>query len=211
MWVCCWSGEAAQRVSDTILIIPRMKPVGEPHSSPCLPPRQPWLTLGTKQRWPRSWEKYCHLSPLCGSQRQPQWVLACFTMLYLFIYLFFHALPLKTLPCFKAWAIDRQRYAVVFVEFEGSPFSCRVRGASVVALTVKICLQCGRSGFYPRIGKNPWRRKWQPTPVFLPGEFHGQRNLVGYNPWGCKGSDSTDQQTVSLLTSLSFFKVNICT
>ena len=31
-----------------------------------------------------------------------------------------------------------------------------------------------------------WRRKWQPTPVFLPGESHGQRSLVGYSPWGCK-------------------------
>ena len=35
--------------------------------------------------------------------------------------------------------------------------------------------------------KIPWRRKWQPTPVFLPGESHGQRSLVGYNPWNCKG------------------------
>ena len=32
----------------------------------------------------------------------------------------------------------------------------------------------------------PWRRKWQPTPVFLPGEFHGQRSLAGYSPWGHK-------------------------
>ena len=32
----------------------------------------------------------------------------------------------------------------------------------------------------------PWRRKWQPTPVFLPGESHGQRNLAGYSPWGHK-------------------------
>ena len=31
-----------------------------------------------------------------------------------------------------------------------------------------------------------WRRKWQPTPVFLPGKYHKQRNLMGYNPWGCK-------------------------
>ena len=36
------------------------------------------------------------------------------------------------------------------------------------------------------VGKIPWRRKWQPTPVFLSGEFHGQRNLVGYSPWGCR-------------------------
>ena len=32
----------------------------------------------------------------------------------------------------------------------------------------------------------PWRRKWQPTPVFLPGRFHGQKSLMGYSPWGCK-------------------------
>ena len=35
-----------------------------------------------------------------------------------------------------------------------------------------------------------WRRKWQPTPVFLPGEFYGQRSLVGYTPWGRKDSDT---------------------
>ena len=37
-----------------------------------------------------------------------------------------------------------------------------------------------------------WRRKWQPTPVFLPGKSHGRRNLVGYSPWGCKESDMTE-------------------
>ena len=36
------------------------------------------------------------------------------------------------------------------------------------------------------VGKIPWRRKWQPTPVFLPWKSHGQRSLVGYSPWGCK-------------------------
>ena len=39
------------------------------------------------------------------------------------------------------------------------------------------------------------RRKWQPTPVFLPGESHGQRSLAGYSPWGGKESDTTEQQT----------------
>ena len=39
------------------------------------------------------------------------------------------------------------------------------------------------------VGKIPWRRAWQPTAVFLPGESHGQRSLVGYSPWGCKESD----------------------
>ena len=39
----------------------------------------------------------------------------------------------------------------------------------------------------------PWRRKWQPTPIFLPGESHGQRSLVGYSPWGHKESDTTER------------------
>ena len=41
--------------------------------------------------------------------------------------------------------------------------------------------------------KFPWRRKWQPTPVFLPGVSHGQRHLVGYSPWGCKELDTTER------------------
>ena len=40
-------------------------------------------------------------------------------------------------------------------------------------------------------GKMSLRRKWQPTPIFLPGEFHGQRSLAGYSPWGGKESDTT--------------------
>ena len=46
--------------------------------------------------------------------------------------------------------------------------------------------QCRRPGLNPWIWKIPWRRKWQLTPVFLPGKFHGQRSLVGYSPWGSK-------------------------
>ena len=44
-----------------------------------------------------------------------------------------------------------------------------------------------RSGFEPWVGKIPWRRKRQPTPVFLPGKSPGQKGLVGYGPWDCKG------------------------
>ena len=44
-----------------------------------------------------------------------------------------------------------------------------------------------RCSFSPWVGKIPWRRAWQPTPGFLPGEPHGQRSLVGYSPWGHKG------------------------
>ena len=46
--------------------------------------------------------------------------------------------------------------------------------------------QYRRHRFNPWVREIPWRRKWQPTPVFLPGKSHGQRSLVGYNPWGCK-------------------------
>ena len=49
-----------------------------------------------------------------------------------------------------------------------------------------ICLQCQKPGFDPWVGKIPWRRKWQPTPVFLPGKSHGQRKLVLYSPWVAK-------------------------
>ena len=56
-----------------------------------------------------------------------------------------------------------------------------------------VCLECGRPGFHPQVGKIPWRRKWQPTPVLLPGKSHGQRSLVGYSPWGRKESDRTDR------------------
>ena len=44
----------------------------------------------------------------------------------------------------------------------------------------------GDLGSIPWVGKIPWRREWQPTPVFLPGKSHGQRNLAGYSPWGGK-------------------------
>ena len=47
----------------------------------------------------------------------------------------------------------------------------------------RICLQC-RTGFNPWVRKIPWRRKWQPIPIFLPGEFHGQRSLAGYTAHG---------------------------
>ena len=52
--------------------------------------------------------------------------------------------------------------------------------------------------FDPCVEKIPWRRKWQSNPVVLPGKSHGQRNLVGYSPWGCKESDTTERVTLSL-------------
>ena len=59
----------------------------------------------------------------------------------------------------------------------------------------ELTCQCRRHkgrGFDPWVGKIPWRRAWQPTPVFLPAESHGQKGLSGYSPWGHKESDTTE-------------------
>ena len=52
--------------------------------------------------------------------------------------------------------------------------------------------------FDPWVEKIPCRRKRQSTPVYLPGEFHGQRSLAGYSSWGCKKADTTEQLTLIL-------------
>ena len=57
-----------------------------------------------------------------------------------------------------------------------------------VAQQVRICLQCGKPGFNPWVGKIPWRRERLPTPVVWPGEFHEL-----YSPWGLKEPDMTEQ------------------
>ena len=74
---------------------------------------------------------------------------------------------------------------------------------------VKNLPQCRRPGFDPWVGKIPWSRKWQPTPVFLPGESHGQRSLASYSPWSRNESDTTERLTLTLslfamCTCLSF-------
>ena len=62
------------------------------------------------------------------------------------------------------------------------------------------CRRCKRHGFTLWVGKIPWKRKWQPTPVFWPGEFHRQRSQAGYNPWGCKELDMTEQLSAHIHT-----------
>ena len=69
------------------------------------------------------------------------------------------------------------------------------RYPSLLAQTVKICLQCRRPGFDLWVGRIPWRREWQPSPVFFPGESHGQRSQEGCGPWDGKELDTTEQLT----------------
>ena len=56
----------------------------------------------------------------------------------------------------------------------------------------------GDLGLIPGSGRPPGEREWQLTPVFLPGEFHGQRSMAGYSRWGRKESDTTERLTLSL-------------
>ena len=62
----------------------------------------------------------------------------------------------------------------------------------------------GRPRFNPWVGKILWRKELKPTPVFLPGEFHGQRNLEGYSPWGYKELDTTEWLTLFHIFCIQF-------
>ena len=72
--------------------------------------------------------------------------------------------------------------------------SCSLGGASELPWGLsdkESACQCRRRGFSAWIRKIPWRRAWQPAPVFLPGESHGQRSLAGHGPWGWKRVGTT--------------------
>ena len=58
------------------------------------------------------------------------------------------------------------------------------------AVVKNLPANAGDVGLIPGSGRSP-ERKWQPTPLCLPGKFHGQRSLAGYSPWACKESDMT--------------------
>ena len=80
----------------------------------------------------------------------------------------------------------------------GFPSSSEVKASACSA---------GDLGSVPGLGRFPWRRKWQPTPVFLPGESHGGRSLAGYSPWGCKESDTTERLN---WTELNWITLQYC-
>ena len=64
-------------------------------------------------------------------------------------------------------------------------------------LKKKSSCQCRSGGFDPWVGKIPWSKKWQPTPVFLPGKFHGQRSLADCSPWDHGESDMMEHTHIS--------------
>ena len=85
--------------------------------------------------------------------------------------------------------VDTKMYLFSLL-FSNFPF-LSILGASRVAQW--------RHGFDPWVGKMPWRRKWQPTPVILPGKSQEQRSLAGYSPWGRKsGTQLCDSTTMKI-------------
>ena len=82
------------------------------------------------------------------------------------------------------WAIQWFAGSRIQIPFHPINYHLQPIRTSLVAQMVKNRLQSGRPGFDPWVGKISWRREWLPTPVFLPGKFHGQRSLAGYTVHG---------------------------
>ena len=78
--------------------------------------------------------------------------------------------------------------------------------ASLVLQWKRICLPIQKMWVLSLSQKDPWRRKWQLTPVFLPGKSDGQRSLVDYSPCGCKESDMTEQLRMRLNSAYNIDK-----
>ena len=90
--------------------------------------------------------------------------------------------------------------------------------SSVVKSGYKSDCQCRRHEFSPWAGTIPWRRKWQPVPVFLPGKFYGQRSLVGYSPrgsqrvgynWMTKYTGMIEQNDLLMWHAVQFLRIKV--
>ena len=104
-----------------------------------------------------------------------------------------HFLPYHSFACLHSFtkyvSICKQHFVQIYVYF------------MYIYYIYLSLMACRGPRFDPWVRKIPWRRKWQPTPVFLPGEFHGQRSLAGYGPRGRKESDMSERLTLSLFYS----------
>ena len=90
------------------------------------------------------------------------------------------------LPLFTNGHMGTQKDAHVY-KTHAYLYMCMIHtGASPVAQKVKNLPAVWETRVEPWVRSIPWKRKWQPTPVFLPGESHGRRSLAGYSPWGCR-------------------------
>ena len=92
-------------------------------------------------------------------------------------------------------------------QFGGFPWYLEVY---LVAQVVKHLPAMWETRFDPWVGKIPWRRKWQSTPVLLPGKYHCQRSLVGYSPWGGRVRNNLSDFTSTSPSGTSVFKESAC-
>ena len=129
------------------------------------------------------------------------------------------SLPLGVGYLFTAAPAKRSRCSLPWTRGISSPFAAMQIGSSGKTqmgkkkkdLTPRCLAQMEKNpptsripGFDPWVGKVPWRRKWQSTPVLLPGESHGGRSLVDYSPRGRKESDTTERlHSTSMKCTLS--------
>ena len=95
------------------------------------------------------------------------------------------SLPSRSLSSRTNWPRDESYFCVLLFSV-----TCCIGLPWWLSSKQSAC-QCRRHKFDPWVRKIPWRRKWQPMPIFLPGKIHGQRSLAGYSPWGCKVLDTT--------------------
>ena len=118
-------------------------------------------------------------------------VICAFTLLFQFYSMFVNCIDL-----YKEAAFSYVDILVFFPPFCHLLLLLPISGLPCWLSGWRVCLQCRRHrrhGFDPWARKIPWRRERQPTSVFLPGKFLGQKSLVGYSPWGHKESDTTEQ------------------
>ena len=99
-----------------------------------------------------------------------------------------------------SWQIDWETMEIVtdFIFFPGG------------SVSKESAHNAGDPGSIPGTGRSPWRRKWQPTSVFWPGEFHGQRSLGGYSPRGHKELDTTEWQHIRTKSNVLTEARNAC-
>ena len=118
---------------------------------------------------------------------------------WLFLFLFFIFITLFIFGCAGSLLLFELFSKNMRASYWGGFFCCRLPRRHY---SKEPTCQCRRLGFNPWVGKIPWRRKWQPTPVFLPGKSHEQRGLMGYSPWGHKELDRTEHTLLYYYSSV---------
>ena len=100
---------------------------------------------------------------------------------------------LISLPCKLVNAVTRSDHGIM-IQLHSNQNLLNVHYPDLILFLTSLGSSNGKEsafnardlGLIPRFGKIPWKKEWQPTPVFLLGEFHGQKSLSGYSPWGQK-------------------------